>query len=59
MNYDSNQKIPAFGFGAKTKFDGKLTLVNHCFPLSGNINQAEATGIQGLMNLYKNVLNFI
>lgn len=36
MNYDSNKRIPAFGFGAKTKFGGSLSPVSHCFVLSGN-----------------------
>lgn len=37
MNYDTDKKIPAFGFGAKPHF-GTLNsnVVNHCFPLSGN-----------------------
>lgn len=39
MNYDSDKKIPAFGFGATTKFNGIKTPVSHCFPLSGNSNQ--------------------
>ena len=36
MNYDSDKKIPAFGFGAKTKFNGVTNPVSHCFVLSGN-----------------------
>jgi hypothetical protein len=47
LNYDSDKKIPAFGFGAKTKFPTmqNSNLVNHCFPLSGNPNQIEANGL--------------
>lgn len=45
MNYDSDKKIPAFGFGAKTRFGGILTPVSHCFILSGNPNEVEACGV--------------
>lgn len=36
LNYDSDKRIPAFGFGAKTRFGGTLSPVSHCFVLSGN-----------------------
>jgi hypothetical protein len=36
MNYDSDKRIPAFGFGANTNFHGKQMPVSHCFVLSGN-----------------------
>ena len=36
MNYDSNKRIPAFGFGAKPKFGGQVLPTSHCFALSGN-----------------------
>lgn len=46
MNYDSDKRIPSFGFGAQTYFpDLKTNGVNHCFPLSGNYNQLEAMGM--------------
>jgi hypothetical protein len=38
MNYDSDKRIPAFGFGATTNFGGKKLPVSHCFALSGNSN---------------------
>jgi hypothetical protein len=35
-NYDSDKRIPAFGFGAKPRFPGfTQSTVSHCFPLSG------------------------
>jgi hypothetical protein len=34
LNYDTDQKIPCYGFGAKPA--GSRT-VSHCFPLSGNM----------------------
>ncbi len=36
MSYDSDKRIPAFGFGAKTRFGGVMNPVSHCFVLSGN-----------------------
>jgi hypothetical protein len=36
MNYDSDKRIPAFGFGATTNFGGIKMPVSHCFTLSGN-----------------------
>jgi hypothetical protein len=37
LNYDSDKKIPAFGFGAKPHFPFlNSSIVSHCFPLSGN-----------------------
>jgi len=36
LNYDSDKKIPAFGFGAKPRFPTMASpVVSHCFPLSG------------------------
>jgi hypothetical protein len=38
-NYDTDQKIPAFGFGASLNFPRmKQNTVNHCFPLTGEPN---------------------
>lgn len=39
MNYDSDKRIPAFGFGGKIKIPGMLPQVSHCFALSGNPNE--------------------
>ena len=40
LDYDSDKRIPAFGFGAKPHFNGfNSSMVSHCFPLSGNPNQ--------------------
>ena len=44
MNYDSDKKIPAFGFGAKIKsIPGSQ--VSHCFPLSLSNTEIEASGV--------------
>jgi len=39
MNYDSDKRIPAFGFGGKINFGGHSE-VSHCFALSGNPAQS-------------------
>lgn len=40
MNYDSDKRIPCFGFGAQTHFPRlNSNTVNHCFPLSGEYEQ--------------------
>lgn len=36
MSYDSDKRIPSFGFGAKTNFNGIKAPTSHCFVLSGN-----------------------
>ena len=55
LNYDYDKRIPAFGFGAKLKFPMMSSnMVSHCFPLSGNPQQIEAVGLDGLMMMYRN-----
>ena len=55
LNYDSDKRIPAFGFGARLRFPNMATnIVSHCFPLSGTQEQIEALGIDGLMMMYRN-----
>lgn len=57
LNYDSDQCIPAFGFGAKPHFPYLNTsIVSHCFPLSGNPQQSSAFGYEHLMNMYNNAI---
>ncbi len=37
LNYDSDKRIPCFGFGAQPRFPGwGNPNVSHCFPLSGS-----------------------
>jgi len=55
-NYDSDQRIPAFGFGAKPHFNGGINSksVNHCFPLNGDPKSSpEVIGFFNLMETYK------
>lgn len=52
QNYDSDKKIPIFGFGAKWPNVG-FEFVNHCFPLTGDRNRIEAEGIEEVFSLYQ------
>jgi hypothetical protein len=45
MNYDTDKRIPCFGFGAQTRFPNYPAGLSHCFPLSGDNSMVEATGI--------------
>lgn len=56
-NYDSDKKIPAFGFGAKPHFqniNSNQTL--HCFPINDNPSDPEISGFGNLMNYYTNAV---
>jgi len=58
QNYDSDKKIPVFGFGADLKFP-TMSGLSHCFPLSGDFSNPEATGLEHLMQLYKQALTHL
>jgi hypothetical protein len=47
LDYDYDKMIPAFGFGAKPKFNyySGMGGVSHCFPLSGREDIIEAAGL--------------
>jgi len=48
--YDSDQKYPVFGFGAKP--GGVGATVSHCFPLGG-IDAEEVDGVDGILDVYR------
>lgn len=56
MNYDSDKRIPSFGFGACTRFGGIKSPVSHCFALSGNATEVEACGVEHLMQMYQKAI---
>lgn len=58
LNYDSDKKIPAFGFGADLKFP-TMSGLSHCFPLSGDFNNVNSEGIDDLMRLYQQSLTHL
>ena len=60
LNYDSDKRIPAFGFGAKTHFPNlNSNMANHCFPLSGDFNNVDSVGLPHMMQLYQNALQSV
>jgi len=48
LAYDSDGKVPVFGFGAKMP-SGQ---VSHCFHVNGNPNNPEVFGVQGILQAY-------
>lgn len=59
-NYDSDQRIPAFAFGAKPRYPNfTQSQVNHCFPLSGQPGNIEVVGFQNLMETYVRALQHV
>ena len=55
--YDTDKKIPVFGFGAKVPpVDDRA---QHCFSLNGNIFDPELNGLDGVIDAYKQALNKI
>ena len=49
--YDTDRMFPVYGFGAKLP-DG---VISHFFPLNGNPNNPEVYGVQGLLDIYRQV----
>ena len=54
--YDSDNSYPVVGFGAEF---GMPPAVSHCFPLNLNQSQWNISGVDGIMQAYCNVFNFI
>lgn len=56
-NYDSDKRIPAFGFGAKPHFPNlNQNVANHCFPINDNLNNPEIVGFNNLVSCYVNAV---
>lgn len=56
-NYDSDKKIPAFGFGAKPHFPHiNSNQAVHCFPINDNPGNPEIQGFNNLMSCYVNAV---
>ena len=52
--YDSDKKIPVFGFGAKVP--PVTHRASHCFALNGDIFDPEVDGLDGVIEAYQNSL---
>lgn len=56
-NYDTDKKIPAFGFGAKPHFPNiNSNQAIHCFPINDNPGNPEIQGFANLMTCYVNAV---
>lgn len=53
--YDTDKKIPTFGFGAAIPPYDKQA--NHCFALNGDIFNPECDGIEGVIETYRNAIS--
>ena len=54
LNYDSDRRIPIFGFGAKLQFPNlKGTIVSHCFPANGNPEDPFVVGLDAILKVYE------
>eukprot|EP00164_Ancoracysta_twista_P020063 GFYU01035659.1.p1 GENE.GFYU01035659.1~~GFYU01035659.1.p1 ORF type:complete len:547 (-),score=114.01 GFYU01035659.1:615-2255(-) len=52
--YDSDQLIPAYGFGGRTPQG-----VSHCFALNGQETAPEVDGVEGVLNAYRQALSVV
>ena len=58
LNYDYDQKIPVFGFGGKPHYPTmSSSMVSHCFPCTGTLDQNEVEGLSGILGVYDYSLN--
>eukprot|EP00743_Colponemidia_sp_Colp-15_P008945 GILK01009761.1.p1 GENE.GILK01009761.1~~GILK01009761.1.p1 ORF type:complete len:735 (+),score=145.25 GILK01009761.1:27-2231(+) len=55
--YDSDNKIPVYGFGAR--LPPSYENVSHCFALNGNYFAPEVLGIEGVQQAYQNALSTV
>ena len=53
--YDKDQKIPVYGYGACVPREG----ISHCFPLNGDDDKPEVSGVQGILDVYKETLQTV
>ena len=56
-HYDSDQKYPVFGFGAK--IPPFHTRVSQCFALNGDFFHPEVNGVSGILEAYRNALGVV
>jgi hypothetical protein len=61
LNYDSDKKIPTYGFGGVPNFPNGIAdnKVSHFFPCSGTWTNCEGQGVGGVFQLYNNALNYV
>ena len=54
-DYDSDSMFPVYGFGAK--LDNGKGKVSHCFPLTGDEENPEVVGVEGIKAVYRKALS--
>jgi hypothetical protein len=57
QHYDSDKKIPVYGFGAR--LPPSYTHCSHCFACNGNFFDPEVQGVEGVINAYGKTLNSV
>jgi len=58
LEYDTDKKVLAFGFGGKPRFPNFAPRgVQHCFPLTGDLNNPWVSDLNGIMHSYSDALN--
>lgn len=51
MDYDHDKRVPMYGFGGIPKYMYKYN--KHCFPLTGDELNCEATSLDEIIEIYK------
>ncbi len=60
LHYDSDKKVPMFGFGGKPRYPNFTTpSVSHCFSMTGDQGNPWAYGLDGIMQIYANTLQHV
>ena len=60
MNYDTDKKVPTYGFGGEPRFPQGLNgPTSHFFPCSGDWNNNEGFQVDGIFNLYNFAINHV
>jgi vacuolar-type H+-ATPase subunit F/Vma7 len=54
QHYDSDDRYPVYGFGCK--IPPTHTFTSHCFALTGNFLDPEVDGVNGIVDIYREVL---
>jgi len=54
--YTKRREVPLFGYGALRPNDHQ---VSHCFALSGNDKEANANGVEGVLEMYRESLDHV
>ena len=56
LNYDYDKMIPVYGFGGKPH---SCSRVNHCFALNEDEEDPEVDGLEGILEVYDQALEYV